>query len=428
MLHQTNLLFSLPRCIDRVLLIGLLLSSIGLLPAWAQGPVKKTAKATKPSSTLATAPISTTTPLGDNIPGTHERALSKMLKGFEHDLNELIPLLVTNPTAPKAKDFVQVYFASDSASVVNHITPPNVRTNNVLDPMVNHPMLRIGDFLKLASGLYRQDFDYDLDLGNLQKTIIDSTGDVAEDRLVHRYRLTLPVRVSGRANAGLQLEVKDALDVYALLYSDTRRKIRTVRIQTIVRSGTIIVPPTPTPRPQPTPDPKPQPPTPDPKPQPTPPTPVVVNSTMLDLPIKQKFDLALSDIGSLKAGVNDEQFAKIRANADVLFDPSGFVTVLTKDGQSLRLPRPAFYDRARKSKASYELKELNVVQFDQFRENEFGKWFCRSTAYLGVTRFDAQQMPVPTRVSTAGRMPVEGKSPSAQGAYWQLVELTLLEK
>lgn len=218
--------------------------------------------------------------------------------------------------------------------------------------------------------------------------------------------------MQGSLNAQLQVEVQDTLDIYASVYSDGKRNVRYARIQTMVRKGSSIVP-------APAPD------KPEPKiePQPAP----DVNAALIDWPIERKVEAVLTSLKTLSAGATEEQFDKIKDEAAVIFGPSGYVNLETKDGQKLRLPRVGFLMRARDTKAAYELKQSTLVQYDQFRENSLSNWFCRSTTYHDVTRFD-KGSPVPAKVTSVQRMPMMAKAPTSKKSYWQIVELTLKEK
>ncbi|MFN8348783.1 MAG: hypothetical protein U0X91_27540 [Spirosomataceae bacterium] len=348
----------------------------------------------------------------DDIPSAHERTLDGMLKSYQRELNALVPVLTKDPNSKKAKEFVQVYFMADTVSILNHITPGNVKPDKALEPLADKTTLRVGEFLKLAGGMYKKGFKYELDRDAVEFKALDSTS--TKDRFVHRYRLTTPVKVQGSLNAQLQVEVQDTLDIYASVYSDGKRNVRYARIQTMVRKGSSLVP-----APAPTPD-KPEPKT---EPQPAP----DVNAALIDWPIERKVEAVLASLKILSAGATEEQFDKIKDDAAVIFGPSGYVNLETKDGQKLRLPRVGFLMRARDTKAAYELKQSTLVQYDQFRENSLSNWFCRSTTYHEVSRFD-KGAPVPAKVTSVQRMPMMTKAPTSKKSYWQIVELTLKEK
>jgi hypothetical protein len=345
--------------------------------------------------------------LQSDIPGAHERTLETLLKSYQREMNTLIPLVSKDPNTKKVRDFVQLFFMSDTATVVNHITPGNLKPDKALEPLAEKNTLRVGEFLKLAGGLYKKGFKYALDRDELTMDALDSIK--AKDRLIHRYRITLPVLVQGRPSAQLQVEVQDTLDVYASVYSDGKQNIRYARIQTIVRKGTPVIAPVA--------------PEPEPKPQPVP----DVKTTLIDLPVQQKVHAFSQSLKTLEKDVSDEQFEKILEEMGQLFDPSGYVSLTTKSGDTLRLPQVGFYQRVRAAKSSYEVKNTTLVLFDQFRQNSQGKWFCRSTTYHDVSRFDKEN-PVPARVTSTPRMPMLAKAPTGRGSYWQLYEVYVSEK
>ncbi|GAB3169324.1 hypothetical protein [Telluribacter humicola] len=343
----------------------------------------------------------------DHVPLSHERTLDGMLKSYQRELNALVPSLNGTSSSKKAEEFVHVYFMDDTASIVNHIIPGNVKPDKSLEPLADKASLKVEEYLRLAGGLYKKGFKYELERDLLKIVTLDSTN--SKDRFIHRYRLTVPVTVQGRPNAQLQVEVQDTLDIYASVYSDSKRNVRYARIQNIVRSGTSI----------------PAAPVPAPKPESIPGNNDDV--TLIDWPIERKIDAILKNLTVLKSNVSEEQFSQFKDEAEAIFGPSGYVNLVTKDGQTMRLPRVGFLMRVRDTKSSYELMQSTLVLYDQFRENSLGKWYCRSTTFHDVNHFDKGN-PVPGKVTSAQRMPMLTKAPTQRGSYWQIVELTLKEK
>ena len=409
------------------------------LTLWLFSPVLygQRANGPRPPRPLAKARPDTTAPADG--PRSHNKALNNMLKGFERDLRALQPSLGQNPTGNKATDFIKVYFEADTVGIVNHVMPANIRPDKALELLADKATLKPLELMKLLGGVYKSDFVYELDRDEMIITALDS---LKEDvRQVHRYRLTVPVRVAGKPNRALQVEVKDTLDVYALVYSDGKRAVRYARMQGIQRKGEPVAPPTPIRPTPPTPvppvptPPAPVPPTPVP-PVPTPPTPPVPVPTppapaptgMLTWTPAQKATAVLQTANRLAQNVPDAEYEQAKTDFDVLFDPSGYVSVLTKDGKTLRLERRAFLGRARQQKTQYDLINSSMAFYDQFRDNSRGKPFCRITTYHDVTTFDAQQLPQSANVSTAGYVPVRQKPQNAPATYWQLTAITLKEK
>ncbi len=342
-----------------------------------------------------------------DVPGSHEKALNHMLRGFQRDLTKLIPAVIEDSASRRAGELVQVYFVADTVAVLNHITPANIKPGKPLEALADKPMLTINEFLTLAAGLYRADFRYQLDRDELAISALDTA--TAGQRQVYRYRLTVPVLATGRLNPQVQLEARDTLAIFALVYTDSNGKVLATRMQNMLRNGTTFVPPAPAPV----------------GPTPVPPQPNDTTTTtpvaMIDWTPGHKTEIALAYANALANETTDAQFARIKAEYDVLFDPSGFVTVTTKDGKEQRLERQVFLAQARQSKKSYTLDAVTLVKFDQFRQNAQGKRFCRITTYHDVKQF-AEQMPVPGLVTSAGQMPVV--DPPASPAYWQIRNYT----
>ncbi|WP_345241290.1 hypothetical protein [Nibrella saemangeumensis] len=361
-------------------------------------------------------------------PRSHDKALNNTLKGFQHDLLALVPTIEKNPTSSNARDFVQVYFLTDASPIANHITPANVRPGKVLEPLADKLVLTPNEFLRLLAGLYKTGFTYELDRDEMTITSLDSTKE--EYRQVHQYRIAIPVRVAGRTNPQVQSEVNNRLDVYALVYTDSKRDVRYARIQAIQPNGSAYVPavtPVPTPSDPPVPVTPPASVTPEPvAPQPGEPT--STGAALLTWSPAQKTAAALQTANQLAQEVNDSQFEQMKTNFDILFDPSGYVALETRDGRMLRLERRAFLTRARQQRVHYELQKADIVYYDQFRENAEGKPLCRVSTYRDVIQYDSQQLPVSTSVSTVPYVPVKNKPQQAPAAYWQLASITLKEK
>lgn len=352
------------------------------------------------------------------FPRSHHKAISRMLKGFQRDLLALLPLVRVNPGNTKAQGFVQVYFVSDSVGIANHITPSNVQPDKALEPLARKATLNPKEFLTLLAGLYLTDVDYDLDRDKMKLTSIDSLKE--EYRQVYGYRVTLPVRVVGKPNAQVQMDGNDSLAIFVQVYSDNKRAVRYARMQSIQHATGVVVPPAPIP---PTPNPNPKPPTPvNPVPTPAPAT------ALLNYTPAQKIAAVLQTANRLGQHVSDAEFEQMKANFDLLFDPSGFVTLNTKDGKILQLERQAFLIRARQQKAQYDWQKTKLAHYDEFRDNSRGKPHCRITTYHDVTQFDGQQLPVSANVTTASYVPVHDKPQNAPTDYWQLAQLVLHEK
>lgn len=153
----------------------------------------------------------------------------------------------------------------------------------------------------------------------------------------------------------------------------------------------------------------------------------VSGGSLLDLSAKAKIDTALAFISKLQYRVSDDEFIRLRDRSDSLFTTSGYINLETTDGKQLRLTRGEFLTRARDRQAAYKLKKATLVLNDQFRKGPNDRWYCRSTTFHEVNRFDGDH-PIPEKVTSVKRKPVRGKAPSGAEGYWQIIELTLTEK
>lgn len=153
----------------------------------------------------------------------------------------------------------------------------------------------------------------------------------------------------------------------------------------------------------------------------------VYGGSLLDLSARAKIDTALAFIGKLQYRVSDDEFILLRDQSDSLFTTSGYINLETVDGKQLRLTRGEFLTRARARQAAYKLQKATLVLNDQFRKGANDRWYCRSTSFHEVNRFDGDY-PIPEKVTSVKRKPVRTKAPSGAESYWQIIELTLTEK
>lgn len=356
----------------------------------------------------------------NDIPNAHERTIYKLLRSYERELNLLIPELSKAPKSVNSKEFAQVYFISDSTMVVNHITPDNINAPKDIADFAGKANLKISDFITLAAGMYKNDFEYKIDTDELVIQALTNTED--EKRYIYQYRLSMPIRLKGKINGQINVEFKKDIDMFVLVYVDSKRIVKYAKIQTMQYQDNKTVPALPRdekviPIPTPTPIPVTQLVPTDPRKAPT-----IMEMTNW-LP-EQKQTAVLDFATKAATGATEDEIEKMKKDLEVLFDESGFVTVKTKDGQSLRLARKALLSRAAKNKMQYEVVEGKFGKFDQFRQNSRDEYFCRLTTVSNVSKFE-NNLPV-GNTTVASRMPVKGDAPAKE--YWKIIELVLNEK
>lgn len=348
----------------------------------------------------------------EEIPSPHERAIDLMLKGYQKEVNLLVPILAKDPTNKKAKDFVELFFTSDTSLVVNHLLPGDIKTDKKLETIAGKNFIAPLDFLKLSSGVYKNTFKYQLSRDEMEILSLDST--TADQRLLHRYKVTIPVTIHGRPNAQLNVEVQDTLSFVAVVYSDTKRNVRYAKIEQIVRKGTslpIVIMKKDTIVPEPKPVVK----------------PVEVIVPVIDWTAEKKVQRFVEYIETLKqASLSAVALEQLEEESAILFDESGFVTIISKEGTPQQLTKEAFFRKVREKKTSYQLKSVDISFYDEFRKNDYNKWFNRITTFHGVEKFD-KGVPVTTQITSAQRMPAPGKCISGIGSYYQLSQVILKE-
>jgi hypothetical protein len=356
----------------------------------------------------------------NDIPGAHERTIHKLLKSYERELNLLVPELAKAPKSANPKEYAQVYFISDSTMVVNHIMPENINAPKEVADLAGKASLKISDFIKLAAGLYKSDFEYEIDRDELVIQALTDTDD--EKRYIHQYRLSMPIKMKGKINGQINVEFKKDVDMFVLVYVDSKRTVKYAKIQAMQYQDNKSVPALPgdekvIPVTPPVVAPVTPPATIDPRKAPT-------AMEMTNWLPAQKQAAVLELATKAANGATEDEIEKMKKDFEVLFDESGFVTVKTKDGQSLRLARKALLSRAAKNRTQYEVVESKFGKFDQFRQNSRDEYFCRLTTVSNVSKFE-NNLPIGT-TTVAPRMPVKGEAPAKE--YWKIIELVLNEK
>ena len=359
----------------------------------------------------------------NDIPNAHERTIHKLLKSYERELNILIPELAKAPKSANANEFAQVYFITDSTLVINHITPQNINAPKDVANLAGKDMLRISDFIKLAAGLYKSDFEYEIDRDELIIQALTDTED--EKKYIYQYRLSMPIKIKGKINGQINVEFKKDVDMFVLVYVDSKRSVKYAKIQAIQYQDNKTIPALPGDEkviPVPI--------------APAPATTLITPPATIDprkaptamemtnwLPAQKQ--AAVIELATKAAnGATEDEIEKMKKDFEVLFDESGFVTVRTKGGQSLRLARKALLSRAAKNKTHYEVVEGKFGKFDQFRQNSRDEYFCRLTTVSNVSTFE-NSLPI-GNTTIASRMPIKGDAPAQD--YWKIIELVLNEK
>jgi hypothetical protein len=347
-----------------------------------------------------------------DVPNSHERAINRLLKSYEKELNDLVPALAQDPKAPAAREFGQLYFLSDSTLVVNHITPDNIKAPKEVAALADKSVLKVSELLKLAAGLYKNDFEYSLDRDELVIQALTDSDD--EKRFIYQYRLSVPIQTKGKVNGQVAVTFKKDVDMFVLVYMDSKRSVKYAKIQAIQFQDGKTIPPVPGEDPEPK---KEEPKKEDPKTDPN-------TMDMISwLPAKKQATV-LEYAAKAAKGASESELERMKKDFEILFDESGFVTVKTKDGQSLRMARKAFLSRAAKTKAEYEVVKGTFSKFDQFRANSRDSYFCRLTTIANASRFENG---IPVGVSSiAPRMPVKGTVPAQE--YWKIIELVVTEQ
>ena len=336
----------------------------------------------------------------DDISSAHERAIDKMLKGYQKDLNLLIPSLVKEPSSKKSVEFVNLYFTSDSVLIANHVMPGKIKTDKSVEHLADRNSFKPSELIALVAGTYKQSFKLELNKDEIEYTRISSTSQKTQ------YKVTLPLYLEGHVNNEVYVELYDTLTFITDVNLDVKQNIHSVKILSILHKGNVNNP--------------------DQIPQVIKPSPIATDS-IIDWSPEKKIKTFLSFIKTVKdEKITKDTLDKIDSTSDILFDASGYISLIAKDGKSIQLSKEDFLKRVATTKGNYELLNSSISLYDLFRKNEYGKWFCRITTYHEVQRFEQNEI-VAGKITTVLRMPTKQSCISSKGLYYQLSELKLKE-
>lgn len=337
----------------------------------------------------------------DDILSTHERAMNKMLKEYQKDLNLLIPSLVKEPSNKKNSEFVNLYFTSDSVLIANHVMPGKIKTDKSVEHLAERNSFKPSELIALVTGTYKQSFKLALNKDEVEYTRISSTSKKTQ------YKVTLPLYLEGHVNNEVFVELYDTLTFITDVNLDVKQNIQSVKISSILHKGNLnnsdqVVPQVVKPN-------------------------FIATDSIIDWSPEKKIQAFLSFMKVIKdEKVTKDTLDKIDSTNDILFDPSGFISLIAKDGKTIQLNKEDFLKRVATTKGNYELLNSSISLYDLFRKNEYGKWFCRITTYHEVQRFEQNEI-VAGKITTVVRMPTKQSCISSKGLYYQLSELRLKE-
>lgn len=336
----------------------------------------------------------------EDIVNSHEKAIDKMLKAYQKDLNTLIPLLVKDPSSKKNIEFVHFYFVNDSVLVANHVMPGRVKTDKSVEHLAELNSFKPSELLSLIAGTYQQSFKFQLNKDAIEYKRLSSTGKK------NQYKVTLPLYLEGHINNAVSVELYDTLTFITDVNFDIKQNVNSVKISSILHKGNLIHQ--------------------EQTPEIVKSNPVVLDS-IIDWSPEKKIKAFMSFVDAVKdEKVTKDTLEKIEATNDILFDASGYINLISKEGKSIQLSKEDFLKRVATTKGNYELLNSSISLYDLFRKNEYGKWFCRITTYHDVQRFEQNEI-VAGKITTVLRMPTKYSCISQKGLYYQLSELKLKE-
>ncbi|WP_166553641.1 hypothetical protein [Cellulophaga sp. BC115SP] len=348
----------------------------------------------------------------DDIPGSHERALNNLLKAYQKEINLLVPMVVADPSAKKAKDFVALFFSADTCSVVNHGIPANLKPEKKIESIVDKATFKASEMIKVYSSIYKKGFTYELNRDDL---VIESLDSIIQKspRLVFTYQVKVPLSLEGKLSNQLSSNVLDTLNFETVVYTDSKNNVKFVKINRITRAGErlpITINPGPTPTP-----------TPKPKPE------IVEEELVVDWSAEKKVKSFLALAKTLQNTASaDSAYAKYELIHKELFSTSSFVKMIKKDGTTDELALDGFVNLLKGKKMNFDLVSSNFTYFDNFRKDSMGMMFCRATTYHNVSKFE-KGAPISENQSTAERMPSKSKLNSKKPGYTLISQIIIKE-
>lgn len=341
----------------------------------------------------------------DSIPKPHKKALDKMMSAYQKELTSIIPILVKKPSAQKEITFINTFFTTDSVKIVNHLIPGSIKTDPNVETLVSKSPLKVSEFIKLIAGTYKMDFSYRLNSQSISLIQMDSL--LLKKQKVYHYKQTVCLVFTGKPHERMAVEVNDTLNFFTEIVEDSKQNILSTKISSINHKNTnqtiadsVEKEPI-----------------------------ITVNSNdIIDWSPEKKVKTFLGYLPILKDKIDKDSTSlkKMFVESNLIFDSSGYINLLTKDGKNVQLSREKFLMLVLENKNSYEFNYAKISLYDNFRKSEFDKWLCRITTFHEVVQFEGEN-PIATKVTSVSSMPVNGDCLSKKGGFYQLSELGLKE-
>lgn len=336
----------------------------------------------------------------DTIPQAHKKALEKMTNSYQKELNRVIPLLVKNAANQQGTFFTNTFFLNDDVQITNHLIPRSVKADEKVVHLIDKKILNPLEFISLIAGSYKLKFSYKL---KNQANVLQS---IDSSALVYRYQQRMFLTITGQPHERMSIELNDTLNFITEINTDIKHRILSTKIVSIQQTDTSYI-----------------------KPDSTKIDVIATNEeSIIDWNPEKKLKTFIGYLTLLKDDKDStsQKLDKIIADCNSIFDLSGFVNLTTKEGKNLRIAREEFLRQVFETKNEYVFNFSKISLYDNFRKDEFNKWFCRITTFHEVAQFDDSN-PIATKVTSVASMPAKGDCISSKGGYYQLAEVWLKE-
>ncbi len=322
------------------------------------------------------------------IPPAHTKLINTTLKLYQKEWNKLI----RSNDSTKVAGLVKVFFEKDSEVVqVAHLIPDNLKPANSLVSLLEKPLLKPSESLRLVQVLYHGKGTLELDRDEMSINALDSAS--KEEALVSTYRVQVPVAFTG-SMGDISVEKEDTLQFFFRVFNDTKRKVKFALI-THILSKTTLMPPIP-----------------------------VAPIPLIDWSVDKKITAILSHLASIDSTTSEDKIMAIEDAMKVFLTPSAFFTIQDNKGNSKQYNLTSLLHFLRKNPSVLVFKKSTLNLLDSFRLQSNKKWYCRTTVYHDVERFN-EKTPIPAKVTSVGRVLMPQQAPTKQDSYWMVYSLTL---
>ncbi len=326
--------------------------------------------------------------VSSEVPPAHTKLINTTLKRYQKEWNKLI----RSNDSTKIGGLVKVFFEKDSEVVqVAYLIPDNLKPADNLVSLMQKPLLKPSESFKLAQMLYKGNGTLELDRDETTITSLDSTS--REEALVSTYRVRVPVTFTGSVG-NLSVEKEDTLQFFFRVFNDTKRKVKFALI-THILSKTTLMPPVP-----------------------------VAPTPFIDWSVDKKIKTVLDKLASIDSTTTETQLIAIEEQMKDFLTAAAFFKVEDTKGNVKQYNLTGLLHFLQKNHPLLKLKKSTLNLFDSFRLQSNKKWYCRTTVYHDVERFD-DKTPIPAKVTAVGRVLMAQQAPTKQESYWMIYSLTL---